>query len=264
MKEPININMVLFMLENGASRELGPALWAAFKEVEKFYNSDMKRANFRFFNLSETMPEIRDRSIMSRVQDFFFPGARPEKKGKEKHEISKEQVSLGKPTPEQLQRIKGKFSRTVDARKVVRFVDELLAEEESDAKIIIIDQELTPPSDWRYIIWSGRVISTVPTDPRYWGMKDSDRIAIIKHRVRTVCLLNVGSLFHIGRCLNTDCFLYRNVDSVERLDSMVKLGPEHEIAALEGRGFDILSNDPGAIQPIVVNPMPKRGFYEQS
>ena len=264
MTEPISINLVLLLLERGASEELGPALWAAFKEVEAFYNLDMKRAKFRLFNISKPVPKTRDRSIVSRVWDFVIPDARLGNKRKEKQEISKERGSWKTPTPEQLQGVKGKFSRTVNAEKILRLVGELLPDQHADAQVTVIDQELTPPPDWRYVIWDRRVISTVPTDPQYWGMKDPDRIAIIKHRVRTACLSNVGSLIGLGRCANESCFLYRNVDSVMCLDGLVKLGPEHAgVAALEGRGFEILSSDPGAMQPIVVDPMPKRGFYER-
>jgi hypothetical protein len=246
MKEINTINLVLFMPDK-ASVELGPALWAAFKEVEKFYNTGKKRVDFRFHDIGGTIREINDRSITLYLRNLLFRGARSHSNEEKKQDLSK--------------RAKGKFFGTVDAWKVSRLVDELL-KRESEAKVIVIDEELTPPRDWRYIIWLNRVISTVPIDPRHWGVNDPFRIAIIKHRVRTACLSIVGNLIGLGRCGNENCFLYRNVDSVMRLDEMVKLGPEHRIGELEERGFNVLSDDPRAIQPVVLNPMPRGGRYE--
>lgn len=251
MRENINIDLVLLMTEDKTSMELGPALWAAFKEVEQFYNFGRNRANFRFLRLSDSVPRGREKSFKSQLWNFLF--GRKKESG-----FSVEQVSLEKPVTEQLKGARGRYSKTVDSLKIVELVGDMIAEKEFRAKIIVIDKELTPPRDWRYVIWYNRVISTLPTDPLYWGIDDPYRIAVIKHRVRTACLSNVGSLIGLGRCLNENCFLYRNVDSVIRLDWMVKLGSEHKVVELENHGFDTKSDDPAAIQSIVVDPVPRR------
>jgi hypothetical protein len=46
---------------------------------------------------------------------------------------------------------------------------------------------------------------------------------------------------------------------------MVKLGPEHAVGfkALEGMGFEILGSNLEMVQPLALQPMPKRRFYER-
>jgi hypothetical protein len=110
--------------------------------------------------------------------------------------------------------------------------------------VVVTDLEIVPPAEWRYMIWdaspNGAVISVAPLDPAYWAIRDvneRDRLAIMKARARAALLTVVGSLLGIGRCRNDRCFMLANVDSVERLDRMACLGPEHGITELAGRTF---------------------------
>jgi hypothetical protein len=234
MKEITTINLILFT-PNEFSQEVAPAIWTAFKEIEAFYNSGTQRLDFRSFDLGGAIPEKKDGSITRQIQD-----------------------TLRRDVKEQAQ---GKFSKTLDAKKVCKLVDNLLGED-IEAKIIVVDEELTPPSGWRYIIWRNQVVSIVPVDPKHWGISDQNRVALIKHRVRTACLSMVGSLIGLRRCSNENCFLYSNVDSVNRLDAMVKFGSEHRITNLQDRGFDVLSEHPETIQPVVMNPNPRGWLLE--
>jgi hypothetical protein len=156
----------------------------------------------------------------------------------------------------------GPYVRSFDAGKIAQLAWELTRSGPSDVwsrdvkmQVVVTDLVLVPPQGWRYIIWSRDVISIAPTDPKFWNMKESNRKSIIKHRVRTACLSAVGQLMGLQRCDNERCFLYKNVDSVTRLDDMVVLGPEHNIGALSQKGFEIFTIIPGEVQDIKDNPM---------
>ena len=109
--------------------------------------------------------------------------------------------------------------------------------------MLVTDVELTPPPDWRYIIWDtfplGCVVSLAPLDPRYWGerMPHDERVGTIKRRARAAMLAIVGALVGLQRCANDRCYLFADINSVLRLDEMTHLGPEHEVEALAFRGF---------------------------
>lgn len=246
MRAGSSIDLVLLLRDPKAQDELGPALWAAFHEVESFYNSDMQRATFRRFFLSEGTPS-------QRVMQFLSEGQEP---------------AMSQPlwweAPPSLWEVNGSRTvRTYDARKISASVRNLLKDQLTGTPLIVIDQELTPPSGWRYILFESRVISLVPMDPNYWRTKDPRRVATIKHRVRTTCLLNAGSLLGLGRCGNDHCFLYSNIDSVLRLDAMIKLGEEHNLSGLQNRGFEVFSDEPQAVQPILDDPAQQGWFYER-
>ena len=128
--------------------------------------------------------------------------------------------------------------------------------------MLVTDQELTPPKGWRYIIWdeiqSGTAISIAPTDPVYWRYSDENRVAIIKHRIRTAGLSVAGTFLGLKRCEEENCFLYDDVDSVTRLDEMVYLSGHHGLQELANRGFVTRPDDPNRVQNIeVVGPLRK-------
>jgi hypothetical protein len=133
--------------------------------------------------------------------------------------------------------------------------------------MIVTDRPITPPENWRYIIWESwpetapinAVISAAPLDPNYWGDSNPDRISIIKDRVRTAALSVCGEFLGFEGCQNPRCFLCEQVDSVNALDLMSRLGEEHEgeMAKLVGQGFDRVVADPNIVQD--VKEMPRRG-----
>ncbi len=132
--------------------------------------------------------------------------------------------------------------RTVDAMLLGPAVQTLIQPE--GLTLLVTDLELTPPNDWRYIIWDGMPLGTVasiaPLDPVYWGEPFADereRARTVKHRTRAACMSIVGSLVGLERCQNEECFLYFNVDSVTRLDDWRYIGAEHGVAELSRRGF---------------------------
>lgn len=223
---------------------------------------------------SQTLfPEpIPETGTLSRLWNRLVPGPKSDlaRVRGEKQLLSDEEVALWKRASEHVNSIDSELSSaasTVSSHNIEKIVGNLFPDKNLGSRITVTDQELTPPTNWRYIIWKETpkiIISTVPIDPLYWGMNDIHRLAVIKHRLRTACLCNVGTLIGLQRCNNESCFLYRNVDSVTRLDGMVKLGPEHGINSLEGKGFDVFNDTPSETQQVVMNPPPKRWFYERT
>lgn len=263
----IKVDQVLLFLNPGVSEELGRALWAAMEEVEAFYNFDDQRVVFRRIYLSEHVPDglklgYGGFSGLKLWLNKLLGWDNSDKNAS----ASKEEI-FQSTLEDKWQEARGKYSRTYDARKIVATVRKILADEElGNVTIIVTDQELTPPPDWRYVIWAGDtdggiVISTVPTDPKYWRMSDPHPASIIKHRVRTSCLQIVGRMLGLDVCENERCFLFQPVDSVLRLDHMVELGSEHKIEALANRGYKIRVNDPGVVQSIEKNPEPEPEEY---
>ena len=267
MTDYITFNQVLMFKEPETSLEMGEALWSAVKEVEAFYNGRGKQAEFLFTYLSEDVPEAvssRDDGFLSigRFWDLLFKKKVPKKGILEEadwfpefeHETS-------------WQKARGKYLRTFNAYKIEQLVRGLLGDERmNDIPIIVIDQELTPPPNWRYIIWraprKGFVVSTVPTDPEYWRIQEPNRIAVIKHRIRTAIMHIVGHKLGLRYCSNERCFLFRPVDSVVRLDQMVELGPEHadetghgsQMNELIGYGYVPIEENPYTQQMVIQHP----------
>lgn len=262
-KSVISINQVLLFQDPTNSKELGEVLWTAAKEVENFYNLVEQRAVFRRSYLSEVIPDNIRRSgtttlpLLQKVLDFFTRAA-DQHINKETSEVMIKLVQ----SDAQWKTAEGKFARTYDTEKILQLVRELSGDEKSSLiPVVVTDLMLTPPPEWRYIIWDGDrngiVISIPPTDPKFWRISDPNRIAIIKHRVRTAFLSAVGEVIGLEDCDNERCFLFGDVDSVTRLDSMIFLGPEHNIETLKQRGFEIVPKDPIKVQPVMENPEPE-------
>ena len=233
-----SIVQMLVLRNESLAQELSAPLWSALKEVEAFYNAGEPRADFRRVNLSVVATGTAEsegaldttRDLANLYEGEFWMTAT------------------------------GKFTRTVDYSKVSRLARTLADVDPSARHLIVIDRELTPPPEWRYIIFDGdsqgTVVSMAPTDPQYWRNPRDDRIEIIKHRVRTSCLNAVGMLLGLERCDNPSCLLYDNIDAVTALDGMVALGEEHGLPTLAGRGFSVNTTNPGDVQPIVLHPVP--------
>lgn len=259
MKEILVIDQVLLLRNLRESRELGRVLWAAMKEIETFYNYDQERVVFRRTYLSEEVPSgLQSRHSgflgLNKVWEYLFRRGEDEKEAASTEQFKKTSEASWRAAT-------GKYSQTYKASKIIEIVRTILsAERKIYLPVIITDQTLIPPKNWRYIIWDaltdGVVLSTVPLDPEYWRLNDRNRIATIKHRVRTGCLQIIGGLIGLDSCNNKRCFLFDQVDSVTRLDYMVELGPEHRIEAISERGFGSHARDPSIVQSIEENPEP--------
>jgi hypothetical protein len=227
-----SIIQALVIGDAGEYPQVDVLLGTALQEVADFYNSDLPRAVFRRVSLAagpsaQGLTGGAGQDVLTLPEDFW-------------------------------QEIQGTYARTYDQEQLADAVRQVLGPQSLGASLLILtDREITPPLDWRYIIWSacsgGTVVSAAPTDPHYWGESRS-RVATIKHRVRSACLCVVGEWLGLSRCGNERCFLFGDVDCVARLDSMVYLGEEHGLPSLAHRGYSAQPEDPYAVQPIEYEP----------
>lgn len=142
------------------------------------------------------------------------------------------------------QRARGQYSRTLDQRWLAEYFRGRIAE--ADATILVTDQEITPPREWRYVIWDSplnriTVASIAPLDPEYWGSRPEDRLVVLKRRTRAMLIATTGAYLGLSECDNSRCFLFSDVDSVTTLDEMVAIGEEHGLPNLADVGFTEIS-----------------------
>jgi hypothetical protein len=231
MKEPDrleDLHAVLLLVRGKASAELARVLWPALLEVERFYGPD---------RLSLV------RRLLTPEPISFALKPVPEA----------ESVALVRPP----HKWKDPWDAPVPTEEITGFVRKHLERPAPQVPLIVVtDLEITPPEGWNYVIWwddekGGQVVSIPPTDPGYWGTSDKNRLATIKHRVRTGLLSIVGELLGLERCSNDRCFLYQDVDAASTLDSMMWLGPEHHLAARAGQGFARSRREATRVQEVV-------------
>jgi hypothetical protein len=211
------ILQVLLLREEEVTLELAPVLWAMLQEVEALYVS-AGLGRFESVYLGRGSP----------------PGAPPDA------ELPPQEIWEG---------IRG--TRPVKHEEIARRTRAALGRRADRSIVVVVtDQEIVPPRDWRYVISDGddeaSVVSIAPTDPRYWGEEDPDRLKTIKYRAQAACCGVVGEYLGLKGCTNSWCFLYRPVDSVVQLDEMLYFGPEHG-PRLDAVGF-ISASDPAAVE----------------
>jgi hypothetical protein len=230
----LHIAQVLAFKDPSKCPEIGPALWAALQEIEIFYN------------LTETRVQCR--------RYFLNPDSQPELLEECPGPDRMETIGKASNAPSGFwTQVQGKFRGTVHQGMLADQVRRLVPTEQW-LLLIVTDQEIQPPPEWRYIIWDGTphggVISVAPTDPQYWRERSANRVGAIKHRVRTAGMSIVGEWLGLERCENHECFLYSDVSSVDVLDSMLVLGKEHNWPRLAGLGYSPRPKDPAQIQTV--------------
>src|SRR5262249_16685867 len=132
MPEQATILQILLLKDENDSRELDRALWAAFQEVEAFYNRDQPRARFKRVYMSKTSPGSWLDSVFGRWKDSNWSSI-----------------------PDDFwKRAIGRYSNTCDQERLAELVSAQLGSKESGSlRLIVTDQEITPPKGWSYIIW---------------------------------------------------------------------------------------------------------------
>ena len=169
---------------------------------------------------------------------------------------------------------KGRFRNTVDPDKLMAIVKRQLPTPILDDRgrlLIVTDQEITPPPQWRYKLWAGDeqqhavVVSLAPMNPRSWSSERDDRdLTVLKHRIRAGCIRKLAMWCGLQQCDHENCYLFRHVESAESLDYFTHLGSEHvaeapDFAAVIELEFQP-SSDPAKIQDLHKRPM-EAGFY---
>jgi hypothetical protein len=282
MTPETTIVQILLLFDKQSSVEYGSALWAAMHEVEAFYKLGGRPVNVHRLYMSTYVPAS---NIIGATWRYLFSpkdlADAVDLLRQDKHaSLSPGLATAAVPD-----------SPTYDQRKLIGIArDQILREEFGPAGatiplMIVTDKLITPPEDWRYIIWDSwsetestaptgtyltdsdsfsppphsAVISTVPLDPTYWNIVDDNRVATIKDRARTAAMSVCGTFLGLHRCRNRRCFLYRSVDSVQDLDFMDRIGPEHsEVEKLNGRGFQASVANPSVVQEVIFRPSGSR------
>lgn len=248
-----SVSLVMLFHRPELITEFGAALWAAFQEVKHFYTAADPAVGFSLHRMivqgCESLLSLRDgRELL--VPSTLWDAAW------------------------------GPYSGTIDHTRLIHKVRETLPEERDRPLLVVIDEELTPPEGFRYVMWldskinAATVLSLSTLDPQYWtevapGPRlvsvDSDstksdcvRKTITKRRARTLSLLIVGSFLGLSRCNTPNCFLYEQTTSVARIDQLVQLGPEHagelpEIENVIGASFPYESANPEKVDSLIVN-----------
>lgn len=254
IQKQVRIDQVLVFQSGDNSRDLGRALWAALEEVSRYFTCTptdgwlevplatksgsvgLIRAEFRkWYVAPELPPDFREEVEATGSYVSIDPG------GKDTLWTGAEQSPS-----------------IYDHRKLGTAVASML---ELESAAILIDQEIDPPSEWRYIVWDwyfgGAVISFAPIDPHYWGIgeavDDQARVQEIKRGARAACMSVTGSILGLSRCDNPRCFMFGGVDSVSGLSDMLSLGPEHQVTGLARGRFDEYDQDPN----VVSTPVPE-------
>jgi len=232
-----NIVQVLAFREPDKWTLLAPSLWAALIEIESFYNFDIPRVQCARYILGPTGGSLQEYTLLPSLPtdaSQYGPQSADD--------------SFWAP-------LQGKFRRTIHRGKLAEAIRGLLPLHHKDSFFLIItDQEIEPPPDWRYIIWggvpNGGVISTAPIDPEYWRERSANRVGAIKHRVRTSGMNVLGVALGLERCGNPRCFLFDDVGSTDVLDTMLALGEEHNWTQLTGLGYSPRPKDPSLLQSV--------------
>lgn len=249
---PVTIIQALVLFEERSSDDYGLALWAAFHEVDRFYRMAGAEVEYRRFYVAPSPPNPSFLESITRAFGKWIPGGQLQSAS---DLLSKNQVrSSASPSAE----LSDSRRRTYDQRKLGSVIRKMVDPKESgDHLMIVTDRPITPPRNWRYIIWetdpnsNTSVISTAPLDPEYWRDKDPNRIFHIKTRTRNAALSITGELIGLERCDNPACFMFDDVDSVTVLDDMQELGDEHGLRKVTGYGFDDSGKDPTLVQPVI-------------
>ena len=240
--ETRSITHAVVLQNHELAGELGRMLWSVLAEVSAYYNSDQQtRAHF-------------DRKWVG------MPAKWPLDDADRAHQVPA-------PFDGTWWRSLQHMGRLIDQEQFARRLREVVPGEES--VVTVTDAEITPPPEWRYVIWESfdsgdAVISFAPLDPKYWGDRDPDRVNTIKRRVRAALLGVTGGLLGLEECDNTRCFLYKNVDSVSVLDNMIALGLEHGVPGLTNKVFAGRIDESIGLEALVYRPDASREYDPSS
>ena len=243
--------VVLF--HDPTSVPLGPAVWAAFREVEAFFRRSNERSDYTFprYYLAESVPEALKSEVTNsegarRGLDQGF-WKRADARGL--YDETYEQEAL-------VAEARRLIGPAVDGQPLVVVTDVVLSTLPKD----FFERQEIPSSLNRYIMWNrvgdSFIISLAPMDPSYWDLKDERRDHTVKRRVRAAGCRCTCELLGVGACRTRGCFMHTPVLSAAKLDDMTHLcGDRHHDKApdLQGYGFQGEGEDAALVQqPIAV------------
>lgn len=255
LQQQLGIELALFLRDERTTEPVGRALFAAMCEVQEFFGGAGHRLQVPIGHsehVADVVPAFR-KTILAPGPLGVLP--RPA----DREELGTAQYA------EVCERLPSDTLGRVHHQELGGTLRAVLGSEE--ILVVVTDLEIAPPTNLRYLIWdvffNGAVVSSAPTSPAYWGGLDTahdDPVKAVKWRTRAACIAVVGSLLGMTRCDDDQCYLYENVDAVNRLDEMVYLGAEHAVEGLSGYGFPDVEPVPdkiAAVQP-TANPMGSR------
>jgi hypothetical protein len=235
------------LVHSACSAELGPVIWAAFKEVEGFFRRSSERQGLTFqrYYLASDLPpgleseaNIKLKVVREKLDERFWGAAET----------------------------RGLYDGTFEQGPLVEQARRLIGgDRNEDPLVVVTDVELStvpkdlfqrrPPSPptHRYRFFSkyqqySFIISIAPMDPEFWEQSDANRIETIKRRARAACCRTTCELLGIGYCRTSGCFMQIPIENPQTLDRMNCLCAEHPQASdLQGYGFPP-KGDPNRVQ----------------
>ena len=255
------------LFRDKTSSDMGPALWAALKEVELLFKMDSRfQARVdgvdRFYLSKSIPPQITDAASVAR-------GAFGKRFGASFWNSDQ---------------ARGRYLATFELEPMVTRVRELVGDKDGSQPLVILtDVELTPfprmpaaeipsgplPDPPLYVFYlryatNNYVISirTLAPQPAIRARapknarRDQRAIAIIKNRARAVCCKATMDLVlnPVEPCYTPECFLNFLVDRPSDFDSMYCFCNQHGLEHLEFWGFPLVTKDaerppdPGSLQ----------------
>jgi hypothetical protein len=249
MPVPQILRQIMFFREEQNAHEIGQLVSVIFEECARYFEPAGIFAGFE-------MHRIFPGSTSAAVQQWL-PRSRA--------------TQDSEPSERSWREVKGRFRNTVDPAKLISTVKSQLPPDNGLA-LIITDQEITPPPQWRYKMWAvdsdqnAILISFVSMDPRYWSSERVGRdLLVLKQRIRAACIRKLAKWCGLRDCSHEKCYLFKDVESADALDYFVTLGGEHGVELPQlARLFDCEfepSTDPFIIQRAMPQRFHGAAFY---
>lgn len=254
IQKELVIDLVLTFQVERNSHSLGRALWAGLVEVGRYFTPNVESGRLevplptRSGGQAIVLPRFRRWYVSSDPPPFDLDGGGGEARFVEMSQWRANEVWDGS----RLRRTQ--HDHAALGASISACITDITGVELGSV-IIVVDREIVPPTEWRYVLWNsfpgGTVISTAPMDPNYWGTPLPDdhpeRKLEMKQGVRASALCVTGTRIGLSRCENPNCFMFAAVDSVSRLPEMRQLGPEHTVVGLDRGAFPLSEVDPDQV-----------------
>jgi hypothetical protein len=267
MMPTLTLTQVMFFRDARSMVQLNAMVLAIFQELESFFAPTGSYAHVeRLRMLSKVQGDLMAPSTVEVVREILSRAFSKAPNQARTPDVEASEQSWAE--------AKGRFRNTVDPDKLIAIVKRQLPEpigHDRGRLLIVTDQEITPPPQWRYKMRAGDdqqhavVVSLAPMNPRSWSSEQDDRdLTVLKHRIRAACIRKLAMWCGLQECDQENCYLFRHVESAESLDYFTHLGGEHVSEASDFAPVVELefnpSSDPAQIQDLRKRPM-EAGSY---